>query len=105
MTGKALKGWTRISPPSNSSTLGTSYSTSWPPSESPRKILSLAVFPFSDAFSSACTSACALEAMSFLLAELESKPYSFLELALRAALLPARHVRDLAVEQLGQVLR
>src|SRR5918998_1647990 len=111
MTGKALMGCTRISPPSNSSTRGTSYSTSSPPSESPRKMLSFALLPSADAVSSACTSACALEAMSFWLAASLSKSippragFRASELALRPALLAARHVCDLAFDQRGEVLR
>src|SRR5215216_2193409 len=92
------------------STSGISYSTSWPPSASPRKILSFAVLPSAVAISSECTSACALEAMSFRLAASLSKsnPSSSVrasELALRPASLAARHVSDLAFDQRGQVLR
>src|SRR5918993_1856660 len=161
MTGKALKGWTRISPPSYSSTRvlhislgrplisalhdpqwaalqfqrtarspawcactwstasrttipstsGISYSTSSPPSASPRKILSFAVLPSTVAVSSACMSACALEAMSFWLAASLSKSIppragvQASELALRPAPLAARHVCDFAFDQRGEVLR
>src|SRR5215203_266561 len=92
------------------STSGISYSTSWPPSASPRKILSFAVLPSAVAISSECTSACALEAMSFRLAASLSKsnPSSSVrasELALRPASLAARHVSDLAFDQRSQVLR
>src|SRR5918997_1233796 len=110
MTRKALKGWTRISPPSNPSTSGTSYSTSSPPSASPRKILSFAVLPSTVAVSSACTSACALEAMSFWLAASLSKSippragFRTSELALRPTPLAARHVCDFAFDQRGEVL-
>src|SRR5215210_1136928 len=92
------------------STSGISYSTSWPPSASPRKILSFAVLPSAVAISSECTAACALEAMSFRSAASLSKSNSSSsvrasELALRPAPLAARHVSDLAFDQRGQVLR